>query len=60
MLHDVNSAPNPAHVEPNACCGQEEYNDSQKCCLTDGGRRRLGSVDSGDCESDEEGGVDQR
>lgn len=59
MQHDF-VAPNPVHVEPNACCGQEEYNDSQKCCLTEDKRRRLGSVEKGECETEEESGTDER
>lgn len=61
MQHDFTGAPNPEHVEPDACCGQEEFNASDKCCLTDGGRRRLGSVEKGECETDEESdSVDER
>lgn len=48
---------NPVHVDANACCGQEEYNDSMKCCLTDGATRRLGSFEKNECESEEESDV---
>jgi len=57
MQHD---AVNPAHVEPNACCGQDEYNDEDKCCVTNGGRRSLVKKEDGDCGAEEEEGVDSR
>jgi hypothetical protein len=59
MQHDF-VAPNPGHVEPNACCGQEEYNDSEKCCIVADGRRKLASWSSGQCEGEEEEGADER
>jgi len=61
MQNDWTGEVNPAHVEPNACCGQEEYNDSEKCCNSSGGTRKLGSIAKGECEEEEEEeGVDNR
>merc|ERR1712050_378749 len=53
MQNDWTGEANPGHVEPNACCGQEEYNDSEKCCISAGGSRKLGSYSKGECEEEE-------
>jgi len=59
LLNEANvGGTNPAHVEPNACCGQEEYNDAEKCCLTNGKIRKTGS--GPECESVESSDSDER
>jgi len=59
LLMDVGLSNNPEHVEPDSCCGQEEYNASKQCCNVDGGVRRLGSIEKNECKGKSANGEDE-
>ena len=46
-------------MEPDSCCGQEEYNASKQCCNVDGGVRRLGSIEKNECKGKSANGEDE-
>lgn len=51
----------PEHIEPNACCGNAEFNNAVKCCVYEGGRKFLKPMEQCEAEEEEEeGGVDER
>ena len=64
------SVSQPDNVEPDSCCGQEEYNSGKFCCKVVGGVRKLGNILKDECpdltstgevkESVEEEEVDER
>lgn len=70
LLMDAVSVSQPDNVEPDSCCGQEEYNSGKFCCKVVGGVRKLGNILKDECpdltstgevkESVEEEEVDER